>query len=118
MSLATTRPDIDRQSTRTGATGSHPPMTIFCASTREITSLTVSPQNLQQAEPTHKLRTIEAEMPANLNTYQSLSSSGHKVSWQPINAVEKSLRAEQSASALPSPIHSAVELRWENEGWT
>ena len=64
------------------------------------------------------LRTIKAEMPANLNTYQSLSSSGHKVSWQPISAVEKSLTADQSASTSPSPTHSAVELRWENEGWT
>ncbi|MFZ9884781.1 MAG: putative glycolipid-binding domain-containing protein, partial [Ilumatobacteraceae bacterium] len=53
-----------------------------------------------------------------MNTYQSLSSSGHKASWQPISAVEKSLITDQSASTSPSPMHSAVELRWENEGWT
>ncbi len=47
-------------------------------------------------------------MPANPNSYQSLSSSGHKASWQTINTTEKS----QTSS------HSAVELRWENEGWT
>ncbi len=44
-------------------------------------------------------------MPANMNTYQSLSSSGHGATWQAVNPAEQSHQ-------------STVELRWENEGWT
>jgi hypothetical protein len=56
-------------------------------------------------------------MPGNPNTYQSLSSSGHKASWQSITA-DKSQTADLSISAATPSRHSKVELRWENEGWT
>ena len=48
---------------------------------------------------------MNAEMTANLNTYQSLSSSGHGATWQAVNPAEQSHQ-------------STVALRWENEGWT
>ena len=53
----------------------------------------------------HGLRTIDAEMPTSMNTYQPLSSSGHSVSWQTVNSAKQ-------------PHQSTVALRWENEGWT
>jgi hypothetical protein len=56
-------------------------------------------------------------MPGNPNTYQSLSSAGHKASWQSITA-DKSQTADLSISAATPSRHSKVELRWENEGWT
>jgi uncharacterized protein len=56
-------------------------------------------------------------MPGNPNTYQSLSSSGHKASWQSIT-VDNPQTADLSISAATPSRHSKVELRWENEGWT
>ena len=44
-------------------------------------------------------------MNAYVNTYLSLSASGHTASWFSLNS------AQNSAT-------SAVSLRWENEGWT
>ncbi len=70
------------------------------------------------------LRTINAEMPNHQNAYQSLSSSGHSVSWQTVTTADLSTlttrrrSAASSSSAAPSSNQSAVELRWENEGWT
>lgn len=44
-------------------------------------------------------------MHANSNAYQSLSASGHNVSWQSLNSAQEFFT-------------STVDLRWENEGWT
>ena len=44
-------------------------------------------------------------MNADLTTYQSLSASGHNASWESLNL------AQNFAT-------SAVNMRWENEGWT
>jgi hypothetical protein len=73
---------------------------------------------LQQAELPSMLRTLDAKMSANSNTYQSLSSSGLKASWQLVGAENKPMNASDSVTTAVPSILSAVELRWENEGWT
>lgn len=45
------------------------------------------------------------QMHANSNAYQSLSASGHAASWQTLGSAQ-------------NPVTSAINLRWENEGWT